>query len=93
MGRPKKNIEKLDDNVVTEDSKTIEDVIPEVVTDIGAVASDQSKEVEELKRQLADKDMQLEVLGSLTKRQVRGKIKKESKGTISTIKIYDMKGE
>ena len=71
MGRPKKDIEKLDEAVVTEDSSTIENVTAEVVSDVDEVSS--KKEIESLKAQLVEKDKLIEVVSEGSQRKVRGK--------------------
>lgn len=90
MGRPKKDIEKLDNETVVEESKTVEDVTAEVVAGVDEVSSE--KEIESLKAQLAEKEKLIETVSAGSQRKVRGaKIKTMPGGnkTAGFIHIYE----
>lgn len=89
MRRPKKDIEKLDENVVTEESNTNETVTAEVVADIDEVSS---KKIAELEAQLAEKEKLIETVSAGSQRKVRGKKIKTMAGGTKTagfINIYE----
>lgn len=67
--------------------ETTEEVTPEIVD----ATEDAAAKIKELEMQLADKEGQIAVLGTLTKSKTRGEVIKEAKTSCGTIKIYNMK--
>lgn len=93
-----KDIEVLGDDAVAEAPEANENVTPEVVTEVKkkgkskkSTVVDESAELKALRAELADKNSQIEVLGSLTKTKTRGEVTKEVETSCGTIRFYDMK--